>query len=152
MLPGQDMPKTISIRISAADVLAAAEGQAFRVSETEAENWLGQQAFDIREWGRTELLEFMGERMHIAIPETSLAAVEDELWSAMNEALLARGFDIDLVRSVDDEELMRIVRAFRDNTHTNATLTVQLMPQNGASEQTVTLRLEKNGDAISARA
>jgi hypothetical protein len=146
------MPKTISIQITAADVLTAAERQGFRVSETEAENWLGQQAFDIREWGRTELLEFMGERMHIAIPETSLATVEDELWSAMNEALLAGGFDIDLVRSVDDEELMRIVRAFRDNTHTNATLTVQLMPQNGASEQTVTLRLEKNGDAISARA
>jgi len=90
--------------------------------------------------------------MHIAIPETSLAAVEDELWSAMNEALLASGFDIDLVRSVDDEELMRIVRAFRDNTHTDATLTVQLMPQNGGSGRTVTLRFEKNGDAISARA
>ena len=39
------MPKSISIRITAADVLTAAEGQGFRVSDTEAENWLGQQAF-----------------------------------------------------------------------------------------------------------
>jgi hypothetical protein len=146
------MPKSISINVDTDDVIKAAELGGFTVTPAEASRWLRENGWQIEEFFFGGVYAFMAKTMRFEFPEPSLRDIGEKIDSVVDQAVdfYAAEMGLEWVQSCVDEEMLDIVRRFRQNHEAAATVTVEMKWKGRSGPKKLVLHVQKRGEDYSA--